>query len=156
MFRATATTLAGVPTGRDIAAGGEDIDTATQIESDIAIVTDGTGGVKLQSAVGGTGCMVANKTDAAVNVYPADYLGRMNDGPLGEPVAVASLTASFFFCFEDGNVVVFAQGLKVTGKPTQEEIDAAKAAAEARAEARRLAEEAANQPAEPAPEPVAA
>lgn len=159
MFRAFATTLAGVPTGRNIAAAGEDIDTATVIESDIATVTEGTGGVKLGSVDGGTGCMVVNKSGASVNVYPADMLGRINVEPLGGPFKVDDKTAVFFFSYAADSVVTFGQAIPIPDPPTQEEIDAAVAAAEARAEARQAAaaEPPAEEPApaeEPEPEPA--
>lgn len=142
MFRAFATTVAGVPTGRTLEAAGEDIDTATVIESDIAIVTAGTGGIKLGSPDGGTGCMVVNKSGASVNVYPADILGRIDVGPLGEPHKVDDKTAVFFFSYADDSVVTFGQAIPIPDPPTQEEIDAALEAAKARADARQAAREA--------------
>lgn len=113
MFRAFADTLQGVPRSGPVFANGTDMETATQIDTDICRITDGEGGVKLPPAVAGVGCAVVNKTEAIVFVYPDNMLGRINALPLGEAFKVEALSASFFLCYEDGLWVSFAQALPV-------------------------------------------
>lgn len=112
MFRSTATTLAGVATSKlNVPLAGATIDTAPVAEGDIVqIAPDVTeaGALKLPSAIGGTGIMVANASAVAVEVFPWAANEVIGPGAPGAAASVAPKTAVLFFAVADRVTVQFA------------------------------------------------
>jgi hypothetical protein len=128
MFRATATTLAGVSTSKTVeATPGGDIDTAAPLTGDVNLVnSNGAGGaVKLPPAIGGVGVMVASR-DAGVQVFPDLAADTIGAGSAGAAYGL-SAGATMFFCVTDGVWTYFEGGAQLAALAA----DAAQAPAKA-------------------------
>lgn len=88
-----------------VAAAGTDLATATQLRTAIAVVTTGTGGVKLpKGGEPGDEVLVVNSTVASINVYPE---GTDTINGAQTAIAVAAAAGKRFVCTVEGKWISF-------------------------------------------------